>query len=695
MTMRTRLTAAFVVIVALPLLVAALIVASSVPRISEGRTRTSVEDVRALVQSRLQASCQRAVTAALQVAQSAGTPDAAVQGATTSWVDAALLLDGSGNPVAVSTTGGVAVSGTSALDSAATTLAPYTSAPDCRVNNSGGPLVVAARVALSARPTKSGHATVSGTAVTGIALAPMGSAKGILGTLGEGVDAKVSVIGPGQPASDKISRGLAARIAAGRAPTGVVTVGDRMGAVVPLLGGADLVVSDKKASHGALFLVLGLSAVVGLALAFAAGHLLARRATRPLSELSEAARRIAAGDLDTLVPEQPGTEVSELALAFNNMTATLRETINDLRNSHDELRRGVGRLGSTLSGTHDLDQILQVILETGMTSAGAQAGALLLTSASRDTLYLAAGTGLESRIQGDVEDWHIEASWRADEDPAMLPPPGVLARVAATGEIVHGMVGPDAVRLVPDEPRAQSVLALPLRSSGRITGVLCLYDRADGKPFEDRDIEIVREFVAKATVAIDNVLMHREAQRLSVTDGLTGLWNYRYASLALEREVERAQRFGHPLSLIMLDLDRFKRVNDQYGHQRGDAVLIDVAGRLRSVIREVDILARYGGEEMLLILPETDLSGAKLLAERILDAIRSRPVGGADEEPVFMTTSLGISVMPGHGTSPRTLLHAADSALYAAKSAGRDTVRVARAPHGPAGELRNSTDLLN
>jgi two-component system cell cycle response regulator len=693
-TMRTRLTAAFVVIVALPLLVAALIVASSVPRISNGRTRASVEDVRALVQSRLQASCQRAVTAALQVAQSAGTPDAAVQSATTSWVDAALLLDGSGSPVAVSTTGGVAVSG-SAVASAASALAPYTSAPDCRVNNAGGPLVVAARVVLSAQPSKTGKATVRGTAIAGIALVPMGSAKGILGTLGEGVDAKVSVIGPGQPASDAISRGLASRIAAGKTPTGVVTVGSRMGAVVPLLGSADLVVSDKKASHGVLYLVLALSAVVGLILAFAAGHLLARRATRPLSELSEAARRIAAGDLDTVLPAQPGTEVSELALAFNNMTATLRETINDLRQSHDELRRGVGRLGSTLSGTHDLDQILQVILETGMTSAGAQAGALLLTSASRDTLFLAAGIGLESRIDGEVDDWHIDASWTADEDPAMLPPPGVLARVAATGEIVHGMVGADTVRLVPDEPRAQSVLALPLRSSGRITGVLCLYDRADGKPFEDRDIEIVREFVAKATVAIDNVLMHREAQRLSVTDGLTGLWNYRYASLALEREVERAQRFGHPLSLIMLDLDRFKRVNDQYGHQRGDAVLIDVAGRLRGVIREVDILARYGGEEMLLILPETDLSGAKLLAERILDTIRSRPVGGADEEPVFMTTSLGIAVMPGHGTSPRTLLHAADSALYAAKSAGRDTVRVARVQHGPAGELRNSTDLLN
>jgi diguanylate cyclase (GGDEF)-like protein len=145
----------------------------------------------------------------------------------------------------------------------------------------------------------------------------------------------------------------------------------------------------------------------------------------------------------------------------------------------------------------------------------------------------------------------------------------------------------------------------------------------------------------------------------------------------------------------MLDLDRFKLVNDVHGHQRGDAVLVEVARRVRSVIREVDILARYGGEEMLMILPETDLAGAQLLAERILETVRSSPVGGVGEEPVHMTTSLGISVMPGNGTSPRTLLHAADSALYAAKSAGRNTARVAGGHRGPSDELRNSSDLLH
>jgi diguanylate cyclase (GGDEF)-like protein len=216
-----------------------------------------------------------------------------------------------------------------------------------------------------------------------------------------------------------------------------------------------------------------------------------------------------------------------------------------------------------------------------------------------------------------------------------------------------------------------------MRSAGRITGVICVYDRVDGIPFDERDVSAVSEFVNQATVAVDNVLMHHETQRLSVTDGLTGLWNYRYASRALEREVERSQRYGHPLAVLMLDLDRFKRVNDQYGHQRGDAVLIEIAKRVREVVREVDIVARYGGEELILILPETDLAGARLLSSRILQKVRAMPIGGPGEEPIWMTTSIGLAVMPTHGDTAESLIRAADTALYGAKSGGRDTFRIA------------------
>jgi two-component system, cell cycle response regulator len=241
------------------------------------------------------------------------------------------------------------------------------------------------------------------------------------------------------------------------------------------------------------------------------------------------------------------------------------------------------------------------------------------------------------------------------------------------------------VRLADDEPRATNFLVLPLRSAGRVTGVLAVYDRADGRPFDAEDMESVSSFVSQATVAIDNVLLHQEAQRLSITDGLTGLWNYRYVTIALGREVERSNRFGRSLAVLMLDLDRFKRVNDRYGHQRGDAVLAEVAQRVRGVVREVDVVARYGGEELMLLLPETDLAGAEFLAGRVRDVIRSRPVGGPGEEPIRMTTSIGIAVYPQHGATAGSLLRAADNALYAAKAAGRDCWRVAPQTGAPTG----------
>jgi diguanylate cyclase (GGDEF)-like protein len=160
---------------------------------------------------------------------------------------------------------------------------------------------------------------------------------------------------------------------------------------------------------------------------------------------------------------------------------------------------------------------------------------------------------------------------------------------------------------------------------------------------------------------------------------LTGLWNYRYFTMTIGKEIERSARFGRPLALLMLDLDRFKLVNDTYGHQRGDGVLIELAARVRAQVRDVDTVARYGGEEVVVILPETDEAGAVQAAERICDAVRRRPFGEAGQVGVDVTVSIGAAVFPAHGGSSTTLLRRADEALYEAKDAGRDTWRLATA----------------
>jgi two-component system cell cycle response regulator len=172
----------------------------------------------------------------------------------------------------------------------------------------------------------------------------------------------------------------------------------------------------------------------------------------------------------------------------------------------------------------------------------------------------------------------------------------------------------------------------------------------------------------------------QELRRRSVTDPLTGLWNYGYLQAALHKEVARATRFARPLSILMLDLDLFRRVNDTYGHQRGSQVLVEFGQRVAAQTRRVDTLARYGGEEFVLILPETGADGVCQVAERICATIRDKPFGVTTGVAVPLTVSIGAAVFPLHGRSATTLLRQADAALYEAKRAGRDRWRLADPP---------------
>ncbi|MBM0229790.1 GGDEF domain-containing protein, partial [Micromonospora sp. ATA51] len=176
----------------------------------------------------------------------------------------------------------------------------------------------------------------------------------------------------------------------------------------------------------------------------------------------------------------------------------------------------------------------------------------------------------------------------------------------------------------------------------------------------------------------------RHPWALSLTDPLTGLWNYRYLRESIRREVERANRFGRMLSVLALDLDRFKDVNDTWGHAAGDAVLVEFARRVRGEIREVDLAFRHGGEEFVVLLPETDARGAAIVAERLGAVVRGSPVpvDGHSGEPVLVpvTVSIGIAVYPDHAATGQQVLDAADDALYAAKAAGRDGYRLAQPP---------------
>jgi diguanylate cyclase (GGDEF)-like protein len=413
---------------------------------------------------------------------------------------------------------------------------------------------------------------------------------------------------------------------------------------------------------------------------------LARSTTRPLAELSAAAERVSEGDLDVRVPVHGRDEVAQLALAFNRMTAQTQAYVQALTASRDQMRGQLGRLGQTLTATLDLDRILEVILDTAMVTAGAEAGVIMLVDVDdADQLRQRAG-------EGDL-GIDLPATIRIGE--------GIIGTIAAGGVPAHGRIVDgrfEGCRRVDTEPDARTIAAVPFRgrqpvdprhdgdfsgaprTDAGVLGVLVLYNRIAGEDFEPGDVDTLRTFAGQASVAVENVLLHRQAERLSLTDPLTGLWNYRFMQTSLRREAERCRRYQRPSALLAIDLDRFKDVNDTYGHPVGDQVLVELARRITAQIREVDLAFRHGGEEFMVLLPETDSTGASVVAERLGRAVNARRFKVNDASggrELDITVSIGIAVLGEHADTATGVLAAADEALYAAKAAGRDTWRVA------------------
>jgi two-component system, cell cycle response regulator len=426
-----------------------------------------------------------------------------------------------------------------------------------------------------------------------------------------------------------------------------------------------IVTAQKPKVVDSIVLISVLILVAGAAVAGLLVTIVARGLSQPFADLTEVAERVAEraadgdfGNVDAIVDEFPQGEAGRLGEAFNRVATELRRNMSKLEQSKEDLRESLERIGDTLWNTHDMEGLVQAVLDAAVVTLQARAGVVLY--GAPDELRLVASHGLH------------EAGLNA---PAGIAPgEGVLGLVVSTGRSVRGTIGSGPPELAPvdTEPKDGDILATPLRSMGSVIGVLALYGREDGGAFDDSDDGALLTLAKQAGRAIDNVQLHQEAQRLSTTDGLTGLWNFRYLSSSLAREIERSTRFQRPLAVLMLDLDNFKQVNDNHGHARGDSVLRELAFRVQEQIREVDTFARYGGEEFVVVLPETTVEGAAQLADRICDAVRLEPFQHEGEEPLDITVSVGGAAFPNHGASAATLMRAADKALYVAKAEGKD-----------------------
>jgi diguanylate cyclase (GGDEF)-like protein len=218
-----------------------------------------------------------------------------------------------------------------------------------------------------------------------------------------------------------------------------------------------------------------------------------------------------------------------------------------------------------------------------------------------------------------------------------------------------------------------NIIAIPLRAAGSTLGVLELINRVDAK-MSRQDLQALKTVCDYAAIAIANARNFRRVQELTIIDDHTGLYNARHLRTMLDVEVQRALRFAHPLSLIFLDLDHFKAINDEHGHMIGTSLLQEIGRVLASSVRKVDSAFRYGGDEFAILLVETDAQGAVRVARRIQSRLEKSVFRIDGRLDLKTTASQGIATFPDDAASAAELLHAADQAMYRAKSRGRNAV---------------------
>ncbi len=225
--------------------------------------------------------------------------------------------------------------------------------------------------------------------------------------------------------------------------------------------------------------------------------------------------------------------------------------------------------------------------------------------------------------------------------------------------------------------KTQSIIAVPLKSKGKVLGVIELINEPTDERFTKDDLILLQTFSDFAAIAIENARYVEKIKELTIKDDVTKLYNSRYLQEALDREISRARRHNRKLSIIFIDIDHFKHVNDTYGHLVGSKVLAEFGELLRNSLREIDIPTRYGGDEYVIILPETDKEGARKVAERIREKLKEHTFLENEDYQIKITASFGIATYPDDALEKLDLLRLADNAMYRVKETTRDGIKTA------------------
>lgn len=420
---------------------------------------------------------------------------------------------------------------------------------------------------------------------------------------------------------------------------------------------------------------LGIVAVLAFLAAWVGSDLVI---LRRVNALLTATRSLSAGDLGARAEVGGGDEIGALAQAFNGMADRLSAMVENEQRAKRALAEQVNEL--VAQRTHEVTLLTQMseLLQACLTPEEAYAvigqligqffpqedGAVLVIGPARDVVRPVAAWGASRG--GERQVFAVDECWALRR-----------GQVYSVDDCRSGLLCPHL-----QSPLPAAYLCVPLVAQGETLGMLHLSTGVIGAhpvpaPLGEAKKRLAATVAEQFALAFANLKLRGILRSQSIRDPLTGLFNRRYMEETLERELRRAERDGRPVGIMMLDIDRFKRFNDTYGHEAGDAVLEELGGLVQSSLRAGDVACRYGGEEFVLILPDASVGDVQKRADELREAVKRLPVSHRGQSLGAVRCSIGVSAFPTHGTRGETLLRAADAALYRAKHEGRDQVSIA------------------
>ena len=361
------------------------------------------------------------------------------------------------------------------------------------------------------------------------------------------------------------------------------------------------------------------------------------------------------------------------------------ELLRELKRTVDELAV-LNEIGKALTSSLDISEVMHLILaKVSQLLKPSNWSLLLLDPQTQELRFQAAvGAGSEKLLglrlkRGEGIAGHVAQSREPLRVDDVREDPRFAARFDEKSSFL-----------------TRAILCVPLISKDRCLGVIELVNGAKDGPFREEDLKTLITVAEFAAIALENAQNFAKVQELTVIDDHTGLFNSRHLKRQLEQEVVRATRFGHPVSIVFFDLDRFKQVNDQRGHQSGSRVLWEVGALLQRVLRSTDVAVRYGGDEFVVLLPETSRDQALEVGKRLRDEVAAMPFLAHEPlGPMRLTASFGISSFPDDGQTPDALIRRADEAMYRVKARSRDGVECATPPPAQGATLTASPRLGN